>query len=96
MLGFTGVYHILFIFVCLQLRDVHLLQSVGGGTTKPVLALCLHGTVLLQSFSCLKPETLPSYKVHGASLYEQLVWERQLGLPLYLWATKTLNELSRK
>ncbi|XP_007606426.1 CST complex subunit CTC1 isoform X1 [Cricetulus griseus] len=82
--------------VRLELRDVHLLQSVGGGTTKPVLALCLHGTVLLQSFSCLKPETLPSYKVHGASLYEQLVWERQLGLPLYLWATKTLNELSRK
>ncbi|GAB1296273.1 CST complex subunit CTC1 [Apodemus speciosus] len=45
--------------VCLELRDVHLLQAVGGGTTKPVLALCLHGTVRLQGFSCLKPETLP-------------------------------------
>ncbi|XP_052613503.1 LOW QUALITY PROTEIN: CST complex subunit CTC1 [Peromyscus californicus insignis] len=82
--------------VRLELRDVHLLQSVGGGTTRPVLALCLHGTVLLQSFSPLKPETLPSFKVHGASLYEQLVWERQLGLPLYLWATKALEELACK
>ncbi|XP_028635969.1 CST complex subunit CTC1 isoform X1 [Grammomys surdaster] len=79
--------------VCLELRDVHLLQAVGGGTTKPVLALCLHGTVRLQGFSCLKPETLPSYKVYGASLYEQLVWKCQLGLPLYLWATKALEEL---
>ncbi|XP_021081417.1 CST complex subunit CTC1 isoform X2 [Mesocricetus auratus] len=82
--------------VRLELRDVHLLQSVGGGTTRPVLALCLHGTVLLQSFSCLQPETLPSYTVHGASLYEQLVWECQLGLPLYLWVTKMLKELALK
>ncbi|CAO2643726.1 CST complex subunit CTC1 [Lemmus lemmus] len=82
--------------VRLELRDVHLLQAVGGVTTRPVLALCLHGTVLLQSFSCLKPETLPSFKVHGASLYEQLVWEYQLGLPLYLWATKALKDLAGK
>ncbi|KAL1778995.1 CST complex subunit CTC1 isoform X1 [Sigmodon hispidus] len=82
--------------VRLELRDVHLLQSVGGGATRPVLALCLHGSVFLQSFSRLKPETLPSYKVHGASLYEQLVWEYQLGLPLYLWATKALKELAYK
>lgn len=82
--------------VCLELRDVHLLQGLGGGTTKPVLALCLHGTVRLQGFSCLKPQNLPSYKVHGASLYEQLVWKCQLGLPLYLWATKALEELVYK
>lgn len=96
MLGFTGVYHtVCLCFSVLQLRDVHLLQAVGEGT-RPVLALCLHGTVLLQSFSCLKPETLSSFKVHGASLYEQLVWECQLGLPLYLWATKALKELANK
>lgn len=82
--------------VCLELRDVHLLQAVGGATTKPVLALCLHGTVRLQGFSCLKPLTLPSSKVYGASLYEQLVWKCQLGLPLYLWAAKTLEDLIYK
>lgn len=82
--------------VFLQLRDVHLLQAVGGATTKPVLALCLHGTVRLQGFSCLKPLTLPSSKVYGAPLYEQLVWKCQLGLPLYLWAAKTLEDLIYK
>ncbi|KAL6039620.1 hypothetical protein STEG23_002427 [Scotinomys teguina] len=82
--------------VRLELRDVHLLQSVGGGTIRPVLALCLRGTALLKSFSPRQPETLPSFKVHGASLYEQLVWEYQLGLPLYLWATKALEELACK
>ncbi|XP_021067788.1 CST complex subunit CTC1 isoform X2 [Mus pahari] len=82
--------------VCLELRDVHLLQAVGGATTKPVLALCLHGTIRLQGFSCLKPLTLPSSKVYGASLYEQLVWKCQLGLPLYLWASKTLEDLIYK
>ncbi|XP_057632491.1 CST complex subunit CTC1 isoform X4 [Chionomys nivalis] len=81
--------------VRLELRDVHLLQAVGE-ETRPVLALCLHGTILLQSFSCLKPETLPSFEVYGASLYEQLVWEYQLGLPLYLWAMKALKELASK
>ncbi|XP_038182848.1 CST complex subunit CTC1 isoform X4 [Arvicola amphibius] len=81
--------------VRLELRDVHLLQAVGE-ETRPVLAPCLRGVLLLQSFSCLKPETLPSFKVHGASLYEQLVWECQLGLPLYLWATKALQELASK
>ncbi|XP_026635897.1 CST complex subunit CTC1 [Microtus ochrogaster] len=81
--------------VRLELRDVHLLQAVGE-ETRPILALCLHGTVLLQHFSCLKPETLPSFEVYGASLYEQLVWEYQLGLPLYLWAMKALKELASK
>ncbi|KAM7333629.1 hypothetical protein ACRRTK_006949 [Alexandromys fortis] len=81
--------------VRLELRDVHLLQAVGE-ETRPILALCLRGTVLLQCFSCLKPETLPSFEVYGASLYEQLVWEYQLGLPLYLWAMKALKELASK
>lgn len=61
-----------------------------------MLAVCLRGSILLQSFSCLKPETLPPHKVNGTSLYEQLVWEYQLGLPLYLWATKALEELTCK
>uniref|UniRef100_A0A8C0YWR1 CST complex subunit CTC1 n=1 Tax=Canis lupus familiaris TaxID=9615 RepID=A0A8C0YWR1_CANLF len=76
--------------------DVHLLQSVGGGTRRPVLAPCLHGAILLRGFSCQKPETQSFYQAQGASLYEQLVWERQLGLPLYLWATKALEELASK
>ena len=76
-----------------QLQDVHLLQSVGGGTRRPVLAPCLRGAVLLRGFSRQKPETQSSPQVWGASLYEQLVWERQLGLPLYLWTTKALEEL---
>ncbi|XP_047403460.1 CST complex subunit CTC1 isoform X3 [Sciurus carolinensis] len=82
--------------VCLELQDVHLLQSVGGGTTRPVLASCLRGAILLRGFSCQKPGTQSSLQTHGASLYEQLVWERQLGLPLYLWAVKVLEELACK
>ncbi|XP_008059321.1 CST complex subunit CTC1 [Carlito syrichta] len=82
--------------VILELQDVHLLQSVGGGTRRPVLAPCLRGAVLLQGYSRQKPETQSSHQAHGASLYEQLVWERQLGLPLYLWAAKALEELACK
>ncbi|XP_045680451.1 CST complex subunit CTC1 isoform X2 [Phyllostomus hastatus] len=85
--------HVLRPGVSLELQDVHLLQSVGGGTRRPVLAPCLRGAVLLRSFSRQKPETQSSPQVWGASLYEQLVWEHQLGLPLYLWATKALEEL---
>uniref|UniRef100_A0A8C5LDK7 CST complex subunit CTC1 n=1 Tax=Jaculus jaculus TaxID=51337 RepID=A0A8C5LDK7_JACJA len=79
--------------VSLELRDVHLLHSVGGGTTRPVLVPCLHGTVQLRSFSHQKPEILSSHQVHGTYLYEQLVWDYQLGLPTYLWATKALEKL---
>ncbi|KAG8507068.1 CST complex subunit CTC1, partial [Galemys pyrenaicus] len=82
--------------VRLELQDVHLLQSLGGGTTRPVLAPCFRGAVLLQDFSHQKPETQSSHQVHGASLYKQLSWERQLGLPLYLWATRALEELACK
>ncbi|XP_037665190.1 CST complex subunit CTC1 isoform X2 [Choloepus didactylus] len=82
--------------VSLELQDVHLLQSVGGGTKRPVLASCLRGAVLLRGFSRRKPETRLSRQAHGASLYEQLVWERQLGLPLYLWTAKALEELAGK
>ncbi|KAM9210725.1 CST complex subunit CTC1 isoform 1-T1 [Dugong dugon] len=82
--------------VSLELQDVHLLQSVGGGTKRPVLAPCLGGAVLVRGFSHQKPKTQSSHQAHGASLYEQLVWERQLGLPLYLWASKALEELACK
>ncbi|KAM6163723.1 CST complex subunit CTC1 [Rhynchocyon petersi] len=82
--------------VSLELQDVHLLQSVGGGTKRPVLAVCLGGAILVRGFSRLKPRTQSSHQAHGASLYKQLVWERQLGLPLYLWATKALEELACK
>nr|XP_028691830.1 CST complex subunit CTC1 isoform X3 [Macaca mulatta] len=93
---FRGLRRVMRPGVCLQLQDVHLLQSVGGGTRRPVLAPCLRGAVLLQSFSRQKPGTHSSRQAYGASLYEQLVWERQLGLPLYLWATKALEELACK
>ncbi|KAM9210726.1 CST complex subunit CTC1 isoform 2-T2 [Dugong dugon] len=82
--------------IVVQLQDVHLLQSVGGGTKRPVLAPCLGGAVLVRGFSHQKPKTQSSHQAHGASLYEQLVWERQLGLPLYLWASKALEELACK
>lgn len=85
-----------YFFILLQLQDVHLLQSVGGGTRRPMLASCLRGAVLLRGFSCQKPGTQLSHQAHGASLYEQLVWEWQLGLPLYLWAIKALEELACK
>uniref|UniRef100_A0A8C3YJ97 CST complex subunit CTC1 n=1 Tax=Catagonus wagneri TaxID=51154 RepID=A0A8C3YJ97_9CETA len=82
--------------VRLELQDVHLLQSLGGGMRRPVLAPCLRGAVLLRSFSCQMPEPQSSHRAQGASLYEQLVWEHQLGLPLYLWATVALKELACK
>ncbi|XP_016010199.2 CST complex subunit CTC1 isoform X1 [Rousettus aegyptiacus] len=93
---FHGLRRVVRPGVCLELQDVHLLQSVGGGTRRPVLAPCLRGAILLRGFSRQKPETQTSPQAQGASLYEQLVWEYQLGLPLYLWATKALEELARK
>lgn len=61
-----------------------------------MLASCLRGAVLLRRFSCQMPETQSSHRAQGASLYEQLVWEHQLGLPLYLWATTALTDLACK
>ncbi|XP_075417022.1 CST complex subunit CTC1 [Tenrec ecaudatus] len=82
--------------VSLELSDVHLLQSVGGGTKRPVLATCLGSTVLVRGFSRQNPKVQLSRQAHGASLYMQLLWERQLGLPLYLWVTRALEELACK
>ncbi|KAM5273537.1 CST complex subunit CTC1 [Ctenodactylus gundi] len=93
---FHGLRRVMRPGVCLELQNVHLLQSVGGGTARPVLAPCLRSAVLLRGFSCQKPGTQSSHQVHGASLYEQLVWERQLGLPLYLWALRALVDLACK
>nr|XP_058139497.1 CST complex subunit CTC1 isoform X2 [Dasypus novemcinctus] len=93
---FRGLRRVVRPGVSLELQDVHLLQSVGGGTSRPVLASCLRGAVLLRGFSRRKPETQSPQQAHGASLYEQLVWERQLGLPLYLWTAKALAELACK
>ncbi|KAJ8783719.1 hypothetical protein J1605_008762 [Eschrichtius robustus] len=93
---FCGLRRVVRPGVRLELQDVHLLQSMGGGTRRPMLAPCLRGAVLLQGFSPLMPETQSSHRAPGASLYEQLVWEHQLGLPLYLWATKALEELACK
>ncbi|XP_059989425.1 CST complex subunit CTC1 isoform X3 [Lagenorhynchus albirostris] len=93
---FRGLRRVVRPGVRLELQDVHLLQSMGGGTRRPMLAPCLRGAVLLQGFSRLMPETQSSHRTPGASLYEQLVWEHQLGLPLYLWASKALEELACK
>ncbi|XP_016078004.1 PREDICTED: CST complex subunit CTC1 isoform X2 [Miniopterus natalensis] len=93
---FHGLRRVMRPGVCLELQDVHLLQSVGGGTRRPVLAPCLRGAVLLRGFSRQKPDTQSLPQASGASLYEQLVWERELGLPLYLWVTKALEELACK
>ncbi|KAM6174565.1 CST complex subunit CTC1 [Erethizon dorsatum] len=93
---FHGLRRVMRPGVCLELQDVHLLQSVGRGTTRPVLAPCLRGAILLRAFSYQKPGTHSSHQVHGASLYEELIWKRQLGLPLYLWASRALVELACK
>ncbi|XP_040099346.1 CST complex subunit CTC1 isoform X1 [Oryx dammah] len=93
---FHGLRRVVRPGVSLELQDVHLLQSVGGGTRRPILAPCLRGAVLLRGFSHQVPETQFSHRVPQASLYEQLVWEHQLGLPIYLWATKALEDLACK
>uniref|UniRef100_A0AC11E6A8 CST telomere replication complex component 1 n=1 Tax=Ovis aries TaxID=9940 RepID=A0AC11E6A8_SHEEP len=93
---FRGLRRVVRPGVSLELQDVHLLQSVGGGTRRPILAPCLRGAVLLRGFSHQVPETQFSHQVPQASLYEQLVWEHQLGLPIYLWATKALEDLACK
>ncbi|KAI4556817.1 hypothetical protein MJT46_020004, partial [Ovis ammon polii x Ovis aries] len=93
---FRGLRRVVRPGVSLELQDVHLLQSVGGGTRRPILAPCLRGAVLLRGFSHQVPETHFSHQVPQASLYEQLVWEHQLGLPIYLWATKALEDLACK
>ncbi|XP_060060369.1 CST complex subunit CTC1 isoform X3 [Erinaceus europaeus] len=93
---FPGIRQVIRPGVSLELQDVHLLQSLGGGTTRPVLAPCFRGAVLLRAFSRLKPEIQPSHQTQGASLYKQLLWERQLALPLYLWTVKALMELAHK
>ncbi|DAA18785.1 TPA: Uncharacterized protein C17orf68 (HBV DNAPTP1-transactivated protein B)-like protein [Bos taurus] len=93
---FRGLRRVVRPGVRLELQDVHLLQSVGGGTRRPILAPCLRGAVLLRGFSHQVPETQFSHQVPQASLYEQLVWEHQLGLPIYLWATKALEDLACK
>ncbi|XP_005002150.1 CST complex subunit CTC1 isoform X2 [Cavia porcellus] len=93
---FQGLRRVMRPGVSLELRDVHLLQLLGGGTERPVLAPCLHGAVLLRAFSCQKPGAQSSHQVHGAPLYEQLIWKHQLGLPLYLWASRALVELACK
>uniref|UniRef100_A0A3Q1MM79 CST complex subunit CTC1 n=1 Tax=Bos taurus TaxID=9913 RepID=A0A3Q1MM79_BOVIN len=93
---FRGLRRVVRPGVRLELQDVHLLQSVGGGTRRPILAPCLRGAVLLRGFSHQVPEIQFSHQVPQASLYEQLVWEHQLGLPIYLWATKALEDLACK
>ncbi|XP_065766151.1 CST complex subunit CTC1 isoform X1 [Muntiacus reevesi] len=93
---FHGLRRVVRPGVRLELQDVHLLQSVGGGTRRPILAPCLRGAVLLRGFSHQVPETQSSHQVSQGSLYEQLVWEHQLGLPVYLWATKALKDLACK
>ncbi|XP_032946414.1 CST complex subunit CTC1 isoform X2 [Rhinolophus ferrumequinum] len=92
---FQGLRRVMRPGVRLEIPDIHLLQSVGGWTKRPVLAACLRGAILLRSFSPRKPEAQSSSQTQS-SLYEHLVWERRLGLPLYLWATKALEELASK
>ncbi|XP_048221743.1 CST complex subunit CTC1 isoform X2 [Perognathus longimembris pacificus] len=93
---FHGLQRVIRPGVHLELKDVHLLQSVGGGTTRPVLAPCFRGAVLLRGFSHQKLGFQTSLQVFGSSLYAHLVWENQLGLPLYLWTTKAVEELAFK
>ncbi|XP_036624702.1 CST complex subunit CTC1 isoform X2 [Trichosurus vulpecula] len=79
--------------VQLELQDVHFFQSVGG---VPVLAPCLRGTILLRGFSQQESPKQPPHSYHGVVVHLRLLLERHLGLPLYLWTAKALEEITSK
>ncbi|XP_072497209.1 CST complex subunit CTC1 isoform X2 [Notamacropus eugenii] len=79
--------------VQLELQDVHFFQSVGG---VPMLAPCLRGTVLLRDFSQQESPKQSPHSYLGVVLHLRLLLERHLGLPLYLWTAKALEEITSK
>ncbi|KAK1331658.1 hypothetical protein QTO34_009630 [Cnephaeus nilssonii] len=81
---------------CVRELDLDLEQEQKEEGNGDQLALCLPGTVGCDGSGKLQDKKASASRFWGASLYEQLVWERQLGLPLYLWVTKALEELACK
>ncbi|XP_027712983.1 CST complex subunit CTC1 isoform X2 [Vombatus ursinus] len=79
--------------VQLELLDVHFFQSVGGA---PMLAPCLRGTVLLRGFSQQSSPKQSPHSFCGIVVHLRLLLERHLGLPLYLWTAKALEEITSK
>ncbi|KAM8999524.1 CST complex subunit CTC1 isoform X2 [Sarcophilus harrisii] len=79
--------------VQLELLDVHFFHSVDG---TPVLAPCLRGTVLLRGFSQQESPKQSPHSFCGIVVHLRLLLERHLGLPLYLWTVKALEEITSK
>ncbi|XP_068960221.1 CST complex subunit CTC1 isoform X3 [Petaurus breviceps papuanus] len=79
--------------VQLELQDVHFFQSVGG---VPMLVPCLRGTVLLRVFSQQESPKQSSHSYCGVVVHLRLLLERHLGLSLYLWTAKALEEITSK
>ncbi|XP_007483188.1 CST complex subunit CTC1 isoform X2 [Monodelphis domestica] len=77
----------------LELQDVHFFQSVGG---VPTLAPCLRGAVLLQGFSQQESLKQSPHSFCGVVLHLRLLLERHMGLPLYLWTARALEEITSK
>ncbi|XP_074081670.1 CST complex subunit CTC1 isoform X2 [Macrotis lagotis] len=79
--------------VQLELQDVHFFQSVGRA---PMLAPCLRGTVWLRGFSQQESPKQSPHSFCGVVMHLRLLLERCLGLPLYLWTAKALEEITSK
>ncbi|XP_067402084.1 CST complex subunit CTC1 isoform X2 [Emydura macquarii macquarii] len=80
---------------CVELRDVHLLQSpLASFPFVLVLGACLHSTVLLKGFS--RVSTFHEPVASSGNLYVQLLFRYNLGLPLYLWLASLLEMLEQR
>ncbi|XP_044856988.1 CST complex subunit CTC1 isoform X4 [Mauremys mutica] len=80
---------------CVELRDVHLLQKpLASFPFVVVLGACLHSIVLLKGFSRLS--TFHQPVASSGNLYMQLLFQYNLGLPLYLWLVSLLEMLEQR
>ncbi|XP_034644129.1 CST complex subunit CTC1 isoform X1 [Trachemys scripta elegans] len=80
---------------CVELRDVHLLQKpLASFPFAVVLGACLHSIVLLKGFSRLS--TFHQPVASSRNLYMQLLFQYNLGLPLYLWLVSLLEMLEQR
>uniref|UniRef100_A0A8C8S056 CST complex subunit CTC1 n=1 Tax=Pelusios castaneus TaxID=367368 RepID=A0A8C8S056_9SAUR len=80
---------------CVELRDIHLLQSpLASFPFVLVLGTCLQSTILLKGFSRLN--TFHEPVASSGNLYMQLLFRYNLGLPLYLWLVNMLEILEQR
>ncbi|XP_061494299.1 CST complex subunit CTC1 isoform X2 [Rhineura floridana] len=76
-----------------RLQDVHLVQKPLA-TSPPVLAACLHSTVVLKRFST--GSTLYHPVASFGNLYVQLLLRFNLSLPFYLWLVSLLETFEQR